>query len=207
MAELGASCISSCASDRKKFKGDDYYIKRLIGVARSNVEHGGHPFSCLIVNNITGEILAECPNEIAQTGDPSSHAEIVAIRKASSILRQRKDPVDGKNGIAGEDMRGLNFYILTSPCPMCAAAMAFCGPDRIIHVTTRPKWAQYYPDRRRYIQVTDFIEPSRIICKKLPLKQEAGMEEEALKVFRSWYAKNCSSTSSKATSTPPTTST
>lgn len=45
---------------------------------RCNVAEGGRPFATVIVKD--GEVLAESPNQVAQTGDPTAHAEILAIR-------------------------------------------------------------------------------------------------------------------------------
>eukprot|EP00471_Norrisiella_sphaerica_P003267 CAMPEP_0184490782 /NCGR_PEP_ID=MMETSP0113_2-20130426/18836_1 /TAXON_ID=91329 /ORGANISM="Norrisiella sphaerica, Strain BC52" /LENGTH=203 /DNA_ID=CAMNT_0026874855 /DNA_START=141 /DNA_END=749 /DNA_ORIENTATION=+ len=180
--------LPDAKSDRSSgFKGHAFYLKKVVSLARENVvTNNGHPFACLVVNNETGEILSEAPNLLAQTGDPTAHAEMVAIREASPKLRERKDSADGKNGGPGEDYKSHNFYIITSPCPMCASAMAFCGPDTIVHVTTRKKWAHWYPDVRRYIKVEDFISPSQQICSKLPLVQDSLLEEAALDVFKLW---------------------
>ena len=62
--------------------------------------------------------------------------------EASDKLRQRRAPadIDLSNGGFGEDMRGHNIYILTNPCPMCAAAMGYCGADAIVHATTRAEY-------------------------------------------------------------------
>lgn len=67
---------------------------------------------------------------MAQTGDPTAHAEIRAINIASQRLRERGFAT-GENGGAGEDYKGYTFFILTDPCPMCMAAMHYAGPDEV----------------------------------------------------------------------------
>ena len=92
------------------------FVKRTIEVAKLNVKQGGRPFACLIVKD--NQILVEAANQVAQTHDPTSHAEIVAIRKASQLLKS-------------EHFTGCTFYILAHPCPMCLAAMFYCSPDKV----------------------------------------------------------------------------
>src|SRR6476646_7142071 len=58
--------------------------ERLVELAKANVEAGGRPFSCLIVKDDV--VLAEGVNRVAQTHDPTAHAEICAIREATGKL-------------------------------------------------------------------------------------------------------------------------
>jgi guanine deaminase len=61
------------------------FVRRTIELAMANVEKGGRPFACTIVKD--GTILAEGVNRVAQTHDPTAHAEIVAIREAAANLQ------------------------------------------------------------------------------------------------------------------------
>ena len=117
------------------------FIQRTIDLAMANVERGGRPFACIIVKG--GEILAEAVNRVAQTHDPTAHAEIMAIREAAAKLQS-------------ESFAGCEFYILAHPCPMCLAAMYYCGPDRVVFITTREDYAHYYTDDRRYFELSNF---------------------------------------------------
>src|SRR5262249_14793420 len=98
-------------------------------------------FACVIVKD--GEILAESGNMVVQTHDPTAHAEICAIREASAKLKS-------------ENFAGCDFYILAHPCPMCLAAMYYCGPDRVIFITTREDYSQFYVDDRKYFTLANF---------------------------------------------------
>lgn len=60
------------------------FIQRTIDIARANVEDGGRPFATVIARD--GEILAESPNRVSPTNDPTAHAEILAIREACTRL-------------------------------------------------------------------------------------------------------------------------
>ena len=73
------------------------FVKRTIELAKDNVKAGGRPFACLVVKD--GKILVEAANLVAQTHDPTAHAEVVAIQKGSKILKS-------------EHFTGCTFYIL-----------------------------------------------------------------------------------------------
>src|SRR5262249_31606633 len=72
------------------------FIKRTIELAATNVEQGGRPFACVIVKD--GKVLSEAVNRVAQTHDPTAHAEINAIREATRIM-------------GSEHLTGCTFYI------------------------------------------------------------------------------------------------
>ena len=119
------------------------FIKKTINLAKENVINGGRPFACIIVKN--GEILAEGVNEVAQTKDPTAHAEIVAIRKATIKL-------------GTEDLSGCDFYLLAHPCPMCLGALYYCNPDKVIFIIERKDYARFYRDDRRYFGFENFYQ-------------------------------------------------
>jgi len=115
-------------------------IQRTIELANANVERGGRPFACIIARR--GEIIAEAVNLVAQTHDPTAHAEICAIREAAAKL-------------GSEHLTGCEFYILAHPCPMCLAAMYYCSPDRVVFITTRDDYSRYYVDDRKYFTLSN----------------------------------------------------
>jgi tRNA(Arg) A34 adenosine deaminase TadA len=150
-------------------------IQRTIDLARENVEKGGRPFACIIARE--GEIIAEAVNLVAQTHDPTAHAEICAIRLAAARL-------------GTEHFSGCEFYILAHPCPMCLAAMYYCSPERVIFITTREDYSEFYTDDRRYFTLSSFYGE---ICKDwreraMPMIHRP--DPEALEVYRLWREKN-----------------
>jgi hypothetical protein len=60
------------------------FAQRTIDLAPRNVAEGGRPFATVIVKD--GRVLAESANKVAQTNDPTAHAEILAIREACMKL-------------------------------------------------------------------------------------------------------------------------
>ena len=97
---------------------DQIFLKEAIRLARSNVEAGGRPFGALVVRD--GEIIATGVNAIVSTNDPTSHAELNALRAASQKL-------------ASPRLDGCTVYASGHPCPMCMAAMHLTGIDEIVY--------------------------------------------------------------------------
>ena len=169
-------------------------VDRVVELATRNVQAGGRPFACVIANSATGAVLAEAANEVAQTGDPTAHAEIVAIRAASRILREKRGVVDGLNGTPGEDLKGYTIYILPDPCPMCMSAMYYCGPDAVVYATERQLYSQFYTDDRRYINFASFYEDigKPHANKKMPMRHIP--HPHALEVYKLWAKLNAAIT-------------
>ncbi len=150
---------------------DEKFVRRTIELAKENVSKGGRPFACLIVKD--GEVLVESPNLVAQTHDPTAHAEILAIREASQILQS-------------EHFTGCDFYILAHPCPMCLAAMYYCSPDRVIFITTRDDYSQFYIDDRKYFTLVNFYEEIHTPWQERKMPMEHHPDPEGIEVYRLW---------------------
>lgn len=81
------------------------------------------PFGASIVNSKTGERLLRAVNAVAQEIDPSSHAEVRAIRKATRKLKKLS-------------LAGYTLYTTCEPCPMCISAALWAGLDRVVYGAT-----------------------------------------------------------------------
>jgi tRNA(Arg) A34 adenosine deaminase TadA len=151
------------------------FIKRTIEIAAENVEQGGRPFATVIVKN--GEIIAEAANQVAQTHDPTAHAEICAIRQACTSL-------------GTENLTGCVFYILAHPCPMCLAAMYYTSPDKVIFITTRDDYAPYYVDDRKYFTLANFYDEIGKPWKERRMPMEYHPHLGGLEVYKRWHELN-----------------
>jgi tRNA(Arg) A34 adenosine deaminase TadA len=151
------------------------FIRRTIELALANVEAGGRPFACLIVKD--GQVLAEGVNRVAQTHDPTAHAEICAIREAAAQLQS-------------EDFSGCEFYILAHPCPMCLAAMYYCSPDRVVFITTRDDYAPYYRDDRKYFTLANFYDEFGKPWDQRRLPMVHQEHPDGIKVYQRWKEQN-----------------
>ena len=88
------------------------FLCEAIELARENVRKGGRPFGAVLVKD--GKVIATGVNEILETGDPTTHAELQAIRVASRVLSSPR-------------LDGCTIYASGHPCPMCLSAMHLTG--------------------------------------------------------------------------------
>ncbi len=76
----------------------------------------GGPFGAVIVRN--DEVIAVAHNEVLGTNDPTAHAEIVALRRATAKLGRFSIPE-------------CEIYSTCEPCPMCLAAIHWAGITKL----------------------------------------------------------------------------
>lgn len=151
------------------------FIRHTIELARENVERGGRPFACVIARD--GEVVAEAVNLVAQTHDPTAHAEMLAIRAAAAKL-------------GTEHFTGCEFYILAHPCPMCLAAMYYCSPERVVFITTREDYGRYYVDDRKYFTLGSFYGEIAKPWQERTMPMVHQPDPEAIEVYRLWKDRN-----------------
>lgn len=98
------------------------YMKMAAELARENVQKGGGPFSAVIVKD--GEVIATGCNRVTDKHDPTAHAEVEAIRKATKKL-------------GTHDLSGCSIYASCEPCPMCLGAIYWARLDQLFFGNTR----------------------------------------------------------------------
>jgi tRNA(Arg) A34 adenosine deaminase TadA len=88
--------------------------------AAGELARGGQlPFAARLVA-ADGSLHLATTNQAQATGDPTAHAEMVLIRRASESL-------------SAAQLRGMTIYAAAEPCVMCAAAIVFCGVGRLVY--------------------------------------------------------------------------
>ncbi|MBL8585344.1 MAG: nucleoside deaminase [Bradyrhizobiaceae bacterium] len=92
--------------------------------ARTAAAAGEVPIGCVIVHD--GEAIARAGNRTLADRDPTAHAEMLAIRAASTAL-------------GSERLVDCDLYVTLEPCAMCAAAMSFARIRRLYYGATDPK--------------------------------------------------------------------
>jgi len=128
----------------------------------------GGPFGAVIVRN--GEIIAQAHNEVLKTNDPTAHAEITAIRKASTLLSRF-------------DLSDCEIYSTCEPCPMCFAAIHWAKMKKLTFGATREDAAKIgFDDQYIY----DVIQGK---AEKLQVAFFQDDHEECLKPFAEWKEK------------------
>jgi guanine deaminase len=151
------------------------FAQRTIDLARQNVVEGGRPFATVIAKG--GDIVAESANQVAQTRDPTAHAEILAIREACTKLHT-------------EHLTGTTFYVLAHPCPMCLGALYYCSPDEVVFLTSRDFYEPYYVDDRKYFELATFYDEFAKPWDRRRLPMRYQSREDALDVYRLWREHN-----------------
>jgi len=93
-------------------------MQRAIFLAQEVKSSGDVPVGALIVNEI-GEIVSFGKNEREKDNDPTAHAEIVAIRKASEKIDSWR-------------LDDLTLIVTLEPCVMCAGAILQSRLKRLV---------------------------------------------------------------------------
>ncbi|HXN36326.1 MAG TPA: nucleoside deaminase [Opitutaceae bacterium] len=73
-----------------------------------------------------GEVIAAAHNHVEGSGDPTAHAEMLAITQAASRL-------------GGWRLDGATVYVTKEPCPMCSGAMVMSRVKRVCFAVADPK--------------------------------------------------------------------
>ena len=107
---------------------DERFMREALDLARANIQAGGRPFGAVLVYQ--GKVLARAVNEIHSTQDPTTHAEMQAIRKAAQALGQAR-------------LDGAEIYASGHPCPMCLSAMHLCGVSRVVYGASNEQGEPY----------------------------------------------------------------
>lgn len=107
--------------------------------ARAALERGEVPVGAVIVRN--GKILSFAGNQTLGDRDPTSHAEILAIRQACSAENS-------------ERLTGCDLYVTLEPCAMCAAAISFARLRRLYFAAPDPKGGAVEHGARFFSQPT-----------------------------------------------------
>jgi tRNA(adenine34) deaminase len=99
-------------------------MEAAIQQARLAVEHGDVPVGAVVLRD--GEIIAARRNERELVGDPTAHAEMLAIRDAAKEVGHWR-------------LDDCTMVVTLEPCPMCAGAMVNARIERLVYGATDPK--------------------------------------------------------------------
>ena len=92
--------------------------------ARSALEHGDVPVGAVLTRG--DEVLAEACNERELRGDPTAHAEILALQAGSNVLGNWR-------------LDDTTLYVTLEPCTMCAGALVWGRVGRLVYGPQDPK--------------------------------------------------------------------
>jgi guanine deaminase len=146
-------------------ENDKIFLRRSIEIASENIKTGGGPFGAVIVKD--NNIISEAGNRVVINSDPTAHAEILAIRQASSILKSH-------------ELNDCILYTSCEPCPMCLGAIYWSGIKKVVYSCDRTDAEEAgFSDKLIYNEI--MLDPSKRKISFIRLTASGGKE-----VFRKW---------------------
>jgi len=100
-------------------------MREALDEARATSDTGDVPVGAVVVG-ANGVLLGRGRNAREGTGDPTAHAELLALRAAASALGQWR-------------LSGCTLFCTLEPCTMCAGALLLARVDRLVFGAWDPK--------------------------------------------------------------------
>jgi tRNA(adenine34) deaminase len=104
----------------------DALMRAALDEARAAPAHGDVPIGAVVARIADGAVVAHRHNEREHLGDPTAHAELLALRDAAAAAGTSR----------------LDGHVLVStlePCPMCAGAVVLARVDAVAFGAADPK--------------------------------------------------------------------
>ena len=99
-------------------------MARALEIAGAAELRGEVPVGAVVVRG--NAIVAEAHNRIVAAGDPTAHAELLAIREAALAVGDRR-------------LGGCTLYVTLEPCAQCAGAIVLARLGRVVYGAPDPK--------------------------------------------------------------------
>jgi tRNA(adenine34) deaminase len=100
-------------------------MRRALAQARLAGDAGEVPIGAVVVQG--GRALSEGFNQPIRSGDPTAHAEVVALRQAAQAVANYRVP-------------GSTVYVTVEPCLMCVGALVNARVKTVVYGVAEPKW-------------------------------------------------------------------
>lgn len=103
---------------------DEHFMQVAIRQAVAALDHDDVPVGAVVV--LDGKLIARGHNQRELLGDPTAHAEMLAITSAAEAVGSWR-------------LDGCTLYVTLEPCPMCAGAIVQARMARVVYGATDPK--------------------------------------------------------------------
>ena len=103
----------------------DEWMRLALAAARRAPQHADVPVGAVVVDP-SGEVIGVGANDREGAGDPTAHAEVLALRAAAEALGQWR-------------LAGCTLVVTLEPCTMCAGALVLARVDRLVYGADDPK--------------------------------------------------------------------
>jgi tRNA(adenine34) deaminase len=104
---------------------DEYWMKEALAEAARATAHADVPVGCVVVSE-DGHELARAHNRREVDGDPTAHAELLALRSAAQKIGHWR-------------LERSSVIVTLEPCAMCAGALVNARVGRLVYGTHDPK--------------------------------------------------------------------
>ncbi len=129
---------------------DDELMALALDEARLALAHGDVPVGAVVVKD--GKVIARRHNERELTGDPTAHAEVLALRDAAEAVGSWR-------------LNGCTLVVTLEPCLMCGGALVNSRIDRLVYGAADLKAGACYslynvcddPRLNHRVEVTDRV--------------------------------------------------
>jgi len=139
-------------------------MARALALARKAEAAGEVPVGAVVV--LGGEVIGEGHNAPRAAKDPTAHAEIVAIRRASEALGRDR-------------LEDCELWVTLEPCAMCAGAISHARIARLYYAASDPKGGAVEHGARVFEQPQ---------CHHRPEVYSGMGEDEAAALLRDFFA-------------------
>ena len=103
---------------------DDYFMKKALQEALKAGACEDVPVGAVIV--LQNKVIARAYNQVELLGDPTAHAEMIAITEASAFLKNKW-------------LKDCALYVTIEPCSMCAGALVLSRISKVVYGARDPK--------------------------------------------------------------------
>jgi tRNA(adenine34) deaminase len=103
---------------------DRRFMRDALDEARKAWDAGEVPVGAVVV--VEGRVVGRGFNRPISAGDPSAHAEIVALR-------------DAARAVGNYRLTGCRLYVTVEPCLMCAGALVHARVGTLVYGAPEPK--------------------------------------------------------------------
>jgi tRNA(adenine34) deaminase len=100
-------------------------MRRALGLAAAAVETGDVPVGAVVLSP-DGGVLGEAANARERDGDPTAHAEVLALRLAAAATGSWR-------------LTGCTLVVTLEPCTRCAGALVLARVSRLVYGADDPK--------------------------------------------------------------------
>ena len=103
----------------------DVAMRAALDEARRAPESGDVPIGAVVLD-AAGSVIGQGHNVRERDGDPTGHAELVAVRRAADAVGEWR-------------LSGCTLVVTLEPCTMCAGAIVLARLDRLVFGAFDPK--------------------------------------------------------------------